>query len=142
MSAKETRDGSARPGALGRGMDALMGDDEARSAGEARRGKEDGEPEKNEGARREKTADAPDDGAPGPEPADRRQDGQRGASGAGDGAVADDEGATIYLYDRSPFGSCPARLIASGAAGAVAIAACVLVGVKAVLSMERSGRLF
>lgn len=143
MSAKETRDNSTRPGALGRGMDALMGDDETRNTEEAHRDKADGEPEKIEEAHRTDSPGASDDESTEPAAPNRRQVNDQASSVAEDNVDNEEEGGTtIYIYDRSPFDSCPVRLVAGGAAGAIAVAACVLVGVKAVLSMERSGRLF
>lgn len=143
MSAKETKDGGTRPGALGRGMDALMGDDGTRNTEEAHRDKADDESEKIEEARRTDAPGASNGESAEPAAANRRQVNDRASSGAKeDGEEYEKEGATVYIYDRSPFGSCPVRLVASGAAGAIAVAACVLVGVKAVLSMERSRRLF
>lgn len=143
MSSKEAKDSSTRPGALGRGMDALMGDGETRNTEEEHRGKAEGKPEKIEADRRNDSPGTSNDESAAPATENRRQADDRDPSGAGDDIDSEEEGGSaIYIYDRSPFDACPVRLIASGAAGAIVVAACALVGVKAVLSMERSGRLF
>lgn len=94
MNAKE---GSTRPGALGRGLDTLMGNEEDRDATSA--------PEAQEAPERQ---EAPE------------------ALRCQDRAHPHGQGACLV-----------GGLIASGAAGAVAVAAFTLLGVKAVLSMGR-----
>lgn len=127
MSAKETRDAGSAPrsSALGRGLDTLMSDDSKRSE-DALRDESHQKPNAGTGASSE-------------------------AAGAGQADAATKDGfspegsdeTTIYVYDRSP---CVAArvgcLIAAGAAGAIAISTFALLGVKAVLSMERGRRLF
>lgn len=120
MSSKETKDSSTRPGALGRGMDALMGDGETRNTEEEHRGKEEGEPEKIEADRRNDSPGTSNDESAAPATENHRQADDRDPSGAGDDIDSEEEGGSaIYIYDRSPFDSCPVRLIASGAAGAI-----------------------
>ena len=93
MNAKE---GSARPAALGRGLDTLMGNEEERDAPSAAE-----TPDGPEGPHRPATPDAR-----------RCQDPE-------------------HAHGKS------AGLIAGGAAGAVAVAAFTLLGVRAVLAMGR-----
>ncbi len=127
MSAKETRDAGSAPrsSALGRGLDTLMGDDGKRSE-DAPRDESDRKPNAGTGASLE---------AAGAGRADA-------AAKNGLGPEGSDETA-IYVYERSPCIAARAGcLIAAGAAGAIAISAFALLGVKAVLTMERGKRLF
>lgn len=98
MNAKE---GSARPAALGRGLDTLMGNEEERDAPSAAE-----TPDGPEGPHRPATPDA------------RRCQDPEHAHGKSAGLVG--------------------GLIAGGAAGAVAVAAFTLLGVRAVLAMAPS----
>lgn len=103
MNAKE---GSARPAALGRGLDTLMGNEEERDAPCA--------PEASDAPETAETHEMPDE----PETPDARPCREQG--------------------HRHGHGAClVGGLIASGAAGAVAIAAFTLLGVRAVLAMGR-----
>lgn len=97
MNAKE---GSARPAALGRWLDTLMGNEEERDAPSAEE-----TPDGPEGPHRPATPDA------------RRCQDPEHAHGKSAGLVG--------------------GLIAGGAAGAVAVAAFTLLGVRAVLAMGR-----
>lgn len=119
MTARD--DNAARPTALGRGLDTLMGDRDAQGADRADRPSSTGK------------ADHPDctgaahpnaEGSrPSQPPVPRKEDQQ--------GARPPESGIAVV-----------SGLIAGGAAGAVAIAAFALLGVRAVLSMQRRNRLF
>lgn len=116
MNAREHT--TTRPGALGRGLDTLMGSEETA-------------PES------EKTS-----GTPSNTPDDRSANSPR-PDGDADATADPLTEPLVVVYDhapRKPFApEAPlvAGLIAGGAAGAVAIGAFALLGVKAVLSMQR-----
>ena len=115
MTARD--DNAARPTALGRGLDTLMGDRDAQGADRpSSTGKAD-HPDRTEAAHQDAEGDRPSQ-PPVPCKEDR-------------GARPPESGIAVV-----------SGLIAGGAAGAVAIAAFALLGVKAVLSMQRRNRLF
>lgn len=106
MTARD--DNTARPTALGRGLDTLMGDRDAQGADRADRPSSTGKtdhPDRTEAAHQDAEGDRP--------------------------SQPPESGIAVV-----------SGLIAGGAAGAVAIAAFALLGVKAVLSMQRRNRLF
>ena len=118
MTARD--DNAARPTALGRGLDTLMGDRDAQGADRADRPSSTGKadhPDRTEAAHQDAEGDRPSQ-PPVPCTEDR-------------GARPPESGIAVV-----------SGLIAGGAAGAVAIAAFALLGVKAVLSMQRRNRLF
>ena len=118
MTARD--DNTARPTALGRGLDTLMGDHDAQGADRADRPSSTGKtdhPDRTEAARQDAEGNRPSQ-PPVPCKEDR-------------GARPPESGIAVV-----------SGLIAGGAAGAVAIAAFALLGVRAVLSMQRRNRLF
>lgn len=118
MTARD--DNAARPTALGRGLDTLMGDRDAQGPDRADRPSSTGKadhPDRTEAAHQDAEGDRPSQ-PPVPCKEDR-------------GARPPESGIAVV-----------SGLIAGGAAGAVAIAAFALLGVKAVLSMQRRNRLF
>ena len=118
MTARD--DNAARPTALGRGLDTLMGDRDAQGADRADRPSSTGKadhPDRTEAAHQDAEGDRPSQ-PPVPCKEDR-------------GARPPESGIAVV-----------SGLIAGGAAGAVAIAAFALLGVKAVRSMQRRNRLF
>lgn len=118
MTARD--DNTTRPSVLGRGLDTLMGDHDAQSDDRigqpSSTGKAD-HPDRTEAAHQDAEGDRPSQ-PPAPCKEDR-------------GARPPESGIAVV-----------SGLIAGGAAGAVAIAAFALLGVKAVLSMQRRNRLF
>lgn len=118
MTARD--DNPARPSALGRGLDTLMGDHDAQGAD--RTGQPSGK------------ADHPDcTGAAHPDAKGSNHPSQPPVpcKESRQGARPPESGIAVA-----------SGLIAGGAAGAVAIAAFALLGVRAVLSMQRRNRLF
>ena len=127
---------AARPTALGRGLDTLMGERDV------------------QGGTEKKSARGTDNG--------RAQDAGETAQAEASSSVGHSDGAGFRQQDGEPSPSHPSPhgnnsqnarpqasgiavvsgLIAGGAAGAVAIAAFALLGVRAVLSMQRRNRLF
>ena len=119
MTARD--DNAARPTALGRGLDTLMGDRDAQGADRADRPSSPGKadhPDRTEAARQDAEGNRPSQ-----PPVPCKEDRQ--------GTRPPESGIAVV-----------SGLIAGGAAGAVAIAAFALLGVKAVLSMQRRNRLF
>lgn len=119
MTARD--DNAARPTALGRGLDTLMGDRDAQGADRADRPSSTGKadhPDRTEAARQDAEGNRPSQ-----PPVPCKEDRQ--------GTCPPESGIAVV-----------SGLIAGGAAGAVAIAAFALLGVKAVLSMQRRNRLF
>lgn len=118
MTARD--DNAARPTALGQGLDTLMGDRDAQGADRADRPSSTGKadhPDRTEAAHQDAEGDRPSQ-----PPVPCKED--RGARPQASGIAV------------------VSGLIAGGAAGAVAIAAFALLGVRAVLSMQRRNRLF
>ena len=118
MTARD--DNTARPTALGRGLDTLMGDRDAQSDDRAGQPSSTGKadhPDRTEAAHQDAEGNRPSQ-PPVPCKEDR-------------GARPPESGIAVV-----------SGLIAGGAAGAVAIAAFALLGVRAVLSMQRRNRLF
>ena len=116
MNAREHT--TTRPGALGRGLDTLMGSEETAPESEKTSGTSGSAPDN-------KSTNAP------------RPDGD--ADAASDALTEP----LVVVYDHAPGkplapeAPLVAGLIAGGAAGAVAVGAFALLGVKAVLSMQR-----